>query len=134
VVKSAKSICFELLSIFVVLDGGFTGNDDLSLNAREGLGDNGDRCRFLVFVHDGRKGFVLLAYASVEAFGRSEFFGRVSPDVQGFLWAWGSGCGGTCGGRWGGRGGLVGRLAMWFVVGCGGELLPHFLKFGSDTR
>jgi hypothetical protein len=85
VVESAKSICLELLSVFVILDGGFIGNDDLSLNAREGFRDNGDGRRYLVFTHDGHKGFVLLAYASVEVFSPSEIFGQVSPDVQGFL-------------------------------------------------
>jgi hypothetical protein len=30
--------------------------------------------------------------------------------------------------------GLIGELAMWFVVVCSGELLAHFLKFGSDAR
>jgi hypothetical protein len=95
VVELAKGVCFKWLSIFIVLDGGFAGDDDLSLNAREGFGDNGDRCRLVVFARDGRKGFVSLAYAGIEAFGPSEIFGWVSPDVQGFLWAWGSGCGGT---------------------------------------
>jgi hypothetical protein len=74
-----------------------------------------------------------LVYSSVEVFGPSEIFGWVPPDVQGFLWAWGSGCGDMWGSRWGSRGSFVGRLAMWFVVGCSGELLAHFLKFGSDA-
>jgi hypothetical protein len=134
VVESAKSICFELFSIFVILDGGFAGNDDLSLNAREGLGDNGDGRRLLVFARDGCEGFVLLVYSSIEAFGPSKIFGQVSPDVQGFLWARGSRCSDVWGGRWGGRGSFVGRHAMWFVVGCSGELLAHFLKFGSNAR
>jgi hypothetical protein len=112
---------------------GFAGNDDLSLDARESLGDNGDGRRLFVFAHDGCEGFVLLAYSSVEAFGPSGIFGRVSPDVQGFLWAWGSGCGCMWGGRWGGRVGLVSGLAMWFVVVCSGELLAYFLRFGSDV-
>jgi hypothetical protein len=85
VVESAKSICFELLSIFIVLDGGFTGNNDLPLNMREGLGDNGNGCRLLVFACDSCKGFVLLAYTSIEVFGPREIFNWVSPDAQGFL-------------------------------------------------
>jgi hypothetical protein len=75
----------------------------------------------------------LLAYASIEVVGPGQIFGRVSPDVQGFLWAWGSGCSDVWGSRWGGRGDLVGRLAMWFVVWCRGELLAYFLKFSSDA-
>jgi hypothetical protein len=133
-VESAKGVFLEFLAVFIILDGGFTGNDDLSLNAREGLGENGDGCRFLVFARDGRKGFVLLAYISGEAFGPSQIFGRVSPDIQGFLRVWGSGCSDVWGSRWGGRGSFVGSLAMWFVVGCSGELLAHFLEFGSDAR
>jgi hypothetical protein len=76
----------------------------------------------------------LLAYAGVEAVSPRKVLGRVSPDVQGFLWSWGSGYSDAWGGRWGGRGSLVCRLAMWFVVGCSGELLVYFLKFGSDAR
>jgi hypothetical protein len=76
---------------------------------------------------------MLLAYASVEAVSLRKVLGGVSPDVQGFLWVWGSGYSDTWGGRWGGRGRLVGRLAMWFVVGCSGEVLAYFLKFGSDA-
>jgi hypothetical protein len=111
------------------------GNEDLSLNAREGLGEDGDRRRFLVFERDGRKWFVLLlAYASIEAFGPGKIFGWVSPDVQGILWAWGCRCSDAWGGWWGGRGSIIGGLAMWFVVGCIGELLAHFLEFCSDAR
>jgi hypothetical protein len=107
----------------------FAGNDNLSLNAREGLGENGNGCRLLVFAHDGHKGFILLllAYASIEVFGPSEILVWVSPDIEGFLWARGSGCGDIWVSRWGGRGGLVSRLAMWFVVGCIGELLAYLL-------
>jgi hypothetical protein len=61
---------------------GIAGKEDLSLNTREGLGENGDGCRLLVFVRDGCKGLVLLlAYAGIEAFSLGESFGRVSPDV-----------------------------------------------------
>jgi hypothetical protein len=121
--------------VFGIADTGIAGKEDLSLNAREGFGQNGDGRRLLVFARDGCKGLVLLlAYTSVEAFSLGEIFGWVSPDVQGFLWAWGSRCIDTWGGRWGGSSGVVGRLAMWFVVGCIGELLAHFLKFGGDAR
>jgi hypothetical protein len=69
------------------------GNGDLSLKVREGFGEDGDRRRFLIFAHDGRKWFVLLlAYTSVEAFGPGKIFGWVSPDVQGCLWVWGCRC------------------------------------------
>jgi hypothetical protein len=132
-VESAKSVGLECRSIFVIVDGGFAGNDDLSLNVRESLWDNGDRCRLLVFARDGRKRFVLLAYTGIEAISPRQVLGPVPPDVQGFLWALGSGYSDTWVGRWGGWGGLVSRLAMWFVVGCSGELLAHFLKFGSDA-
>jgi hypothetical protein len=65
---------------------GIVGKEDLSLNAREGLGENGDRYRLLVFARDSCKGLVFfLVYASIEAFSPGEIFGRVSPDVQGFL-------------------------------------------------
>jgi hypothetical protein len=128
-----KGCPFHLL--FGSTDMGIAGKEDLSLNAREGFGENGDGRRLLVFARDGSKGFVLLlVYTSVEAFSPGEIFGRVSPDVQGFLSAWGSRRSDTWGGRWGGRGSVVGRLAMWFVVGCIGELLVHFLKFGGDAR
>jgi hypothetical protein len=103
--------------VVIVHDGGFAGNNNLSLNVREGFGKNSNRCRLLIFVCDSHKGFVLLlAYASIEAFGPSEIVGRVSPDVQGFLWVLDSGCIVMWGSRWGGRGNLVSRLAMWFVV------------------
>jgi hypothetical protein len=49
------------------------------------------------------------------------------------LCARGSGCGDIRGSRWGGSGSLIGRLAMWFVVGCIGELLAYLLQFGSDA-
>jgi hypothetical protein len=133
VVESVKSIVREFRSI-IFGDVGFTGNDDLSLDARESLGDNGDGCRLLVVARDSCIWFfVLLAYAGVEAISPRKVLGRVSPDVQGFLWAWGSGYSDTWGGMWGGRGSLVGRLAMWLVVGCSGELLAYSLKFGSDA-
>jgi hypothetical protein len=128
-----KGCPFPLL--FGSTNTGIAGKEDLSLNSREGLGENGDGRRFLVFARDGRKGLVLLlAYASVEAFGPGEIFSQVSPDVQGFLWAWGCRCSDAWGCRWGGRGSVVSRLAMWLVVGCIGELLAHFLKFGGDAR
>jgi hypothetical protein len=77
--------------MFGIGDFGIAGKEDLSLNPREGFGENGDGCRLLVFARDGCKGLVLLlAYASVEAFGPGEIFGWVSPDVQGFLRVWGS--------------------------------------------
>jgi hypothetical protein len=38
VVDSAKSIVGEILAVFGIHDGGFTGNNALSLNMREGLG------------------------------------------------------------------------------------------------
>jgi hypothetical protein len=121
--------------MFGIDDTGIGGNDDLSLNERGGFGENGDGRRLLVFARDCCKGLVLLlVYASIEAFSPGEFFGQVSPDVQGFLWAWGSRCSDAWGGRWGGRGSVAGRLAMWFVVGCIGELLAHFLKFSGDAR
>jgi hypothetical protein len=86
-------------------------------------------------VRDGRKWFVLLlAYAGIEAFGPGEVFGRVSPDIQGFLWAWGCRRSGTWRGWWDGRGNVISRLAMWFVVGCIGKLLAYFLEFGGDAR
>jgi hypothetical protein len=72
---------FSFGSIYV----GVAGKEDLSLDVREGLGDDGDRCRFLVFARDGCKWLLLLllllAYAGIEAFGPGEIFGRVSPDV-----------------------------------------------------
>jgi hypothetical protein len=108
-------------------------NNDLSLDAREGFRNDGGRRRFLVFACDGHRRFVVLAHVSIEAISPCQIFGWVSPDVQGFLWAWGSGCSVSWGGRWGGRVGLVGRLAVWFSVGCSSELLPHFLEFGSDA-
>jgi hypothetical protein len=79
-----KGCPFHLL--FGSTDTGIAGKEDLSLNAREGFGENGDGCRLLVFARDSCKGFVLLlVYASVEAFSLGEIFGWVSPDVQGFL-------------------------------------------------
>jgi hypothetical protein len=105
-----------LHTTFVISDIGIAGNDDLSLNVREGLGEDSDGCRLLVFAHDSCKGLVLLlAYTSIEAFSLGEIFRQVSPDVQGFLWAWGSRYSDMWGGRWGGRGSVLGRLAMWFV-------------------
>jgi hypothetical protein len=134
-VESAKGICLKFSAVVVVRDGGFAGDDDLSLNAREGLGENGDRHSLLVFVRDSHKGFVLLlVYASAEAFSPSEIFSQVSPDVQGFLWARGSRCGVMWGGMWGGRGSFVSRCAMWVAVGYSGELLAHFLEFSSNAR
>jgi hypothetical protein len=135
VVEACECIGCPFCFSFGSIDVGLAGKEDLSLDAREGLGDDGDRCRFLVLAHDGRKWFVLLlAYTGVEAFGPGEVFGWVSPDVQGFLWAWGCGCIDTWGSWWGGRSSVIGRLAMWLVVGCIGELLAHFLEFGGDTR
>jgi hypothetical protein len=81
VVESAKSIVLKFLLIFIILDGGFTGNDNLSLNVREGLGDNSDGYRLLVFIYDSHKRFILLVYASIEAIGLSQIFSQVSPDV-----------------------------------------------------
>jgi hypothetical protein len=60
---------------------GFASNDDFSLDAGEGIGDNGGRRRLLVFAGDGCEGFVLFVYSSIEAFGPSEIFGHVSPDI-----------------------------------------------------
>jgi hypothetical protein len=61
---------------------GIAGNNGFPLNSWESIGDNGDRCRFLVFAHDGCKGLVLLlAYASIEVFSLGEISGQVSPDV-----------------------------------------------------
>jgi hypothetical protein len=75
------------------------GKEDLSLNSRESLGDNGDRHKFLVVACDHRKGLVLLlADTSIEAFSPGGILSWVSPDVQGFLWAWGC----RCSGMWGG--------------------------------
>jgi hypothetical protein len=73
------------LAILNITNIGIAGNDDFPLNAWESLGENGDRCRLPVFAHDGHKGFVLLAYYSIEAFSPSEIFSWVSPDIQGFL-------------------------------------------------
>jgi hypothetical protein len=69
VVESVKSKVRESHSIGDFGAAGFAGNDDLSLDAMESLGDNGDGHRLLVFACDGRKTFVLLAYAGVEAVG-----------------------------------------------------------------
>jgi hypothetical protein len=134
VVESLKCIVCVLHMTFIIGDIGIAGNEDFPLDAPESIGDNGDGCRLFVFAHDSRKGFVLLAYYSIEAFGPSKIFSQVSPDVQGFLWAWGSGCSNVWSGRWGSRSSIVSRLAMWFVVGCVGELLAHFLEFGSNAR
>jgi hypothetical protein len=80
VVESVKSIVCEICSInFSDLSSAY--NDDLSLNARESLGDNSDGCRLLGFVYDGCKRFVMLVHASIEAFSPSKIFGWVSPDV-----------------------------------------------------
>jgi hypothetical protein len=51
-VKSVKSVVKEFCSIDIS-DVGFIGNDDLSLDMRESLGDNGDGYRLLVSTHDG---------------------------------------------------------------------------------
>jgi hypothetical protein len=139
VVKSIEHIGCPFHLIFGLGNMGIAGKEDLSLNSREGFGDNGDRCRFLVFAHDSRKGLILLlllllAYASIEVFSPSGVFSRVSPDIQGFLWAWGCRWSDTWGGWWGGRGSIIGWLAMWFVVGYIGELLVHFLEFCGDAR
>jgi hypothetical protein len=112
---------------------GIAGKEDLSLNVREGLGESSNGHGLLVVVHDSCKGLVLLSvHTSIEAFSPGKIFGWVSPDVQRFLWAWGSRCSNMWGSRWGSRGSIVGRLAMWFVVGCIGELLAYFLEFGSN--
>jgi hypothetical protein len=115
---------------------GIAGKEDLSLDAGEGLGDNGDWCRFLVFAHDSHKWLLLLmlAYTGIEAFGLGEIFGWVSPDVHGFLWVWGCRCSDMWGSWWGSRGSIISRLDMSLVVGYIGKLLAHFLEFGSDTR
>jgi hypothetical protein len=135
VVKSLKYIDCPFHLIFIIGDTGSACNKDLSLNTREGFGENGDRYRLLVFARDSCKGLVLLlAYISIKAFGPCEIFSRVSPDVQGFLWVWGSRCGDMWGSRWGSRGSVIGRLAMWFVVGYVGKLLTYFLEFSVDTR
>jgi hypothetical protein len=60
---------------------GIVGDDGFHLDTQESLGDNGDGCRLLVFARNGCKGFVLLAYYSIEAFSLSKIFGWVSPDV-----------------------------------------------------
>jgi hypothetical protein len=122
--------------LFRGTDVGIAGEEDLLLNSREGFGDNGNRYRFLVLVHDGCKGLVLLllAYTSIQAFSPGEIFSQVSPDVQGFLWVWGCRYSDTWGGWWGGRGSVISRLAMWFIVEYIGELLSHFLEFGGDAR
>jgi hypothetical protein len=135
-VKSLKCIGYPFHLMFVIGNTGIAGKEDLSLNTREGFGENGNRHRLHVFTRDSCKGLVLLllAYASVEAFSLCEVFGQVSPDLQGSLWAWGSRCSNVWVGRWGGMGSVVGRLAMWFVVGYIGELLAHFLEFGSDAH
>jgi hypothetical protein len=137
VVEFGERIGCPFCFIYFFGNTGIAGKEDLSLNAREGFGDNGDRRRFLIFACDSRKRFVLLllllAYASIEALSLGEIFGWVSPDIQVFLWVWGCRCGGTWGGWWGGRGSDVSRPAMWFVVGCIGELLVHFLEFGGDA-
>jgi putative lipase involved disintegration of autophagic bodies len=62
--------------MFGIGNSGIAGKEDLSLNAREGFGENGDGCRLLVFAYDSCKGLVLLlAYASVEAFSPGGIFG-----------------------------------------------------------
>jgi hypothetical protein len=75
----------------------------------------------------------LLAYTSIEVVGPSQVFSWVSPDIQGSLWVWGSGCSDVWGSRWGGWGNLVSRLAMWFVVWYSSTLLAYSLKFSSDV-
>jgi hypothetical protein len=121
--------------LFRSTNTGVIGKEDLSFNLEEGLGENGNRHRLLGFGCDSCKGFVLwLVYASIEAFRPGEIFGQVSPDVQGFLWVWGSRHIDVWGGRWGGRGSGVSRLAMWLVVGYVGKLLAYFLEFGGDAR
>jgi hypothetical protein len=113
---------------------GIAIEEDLSLNVRESLGENGDGPRLLIFAYDSCKGLILLlVYTGIEAFSPGKIFSQVSPDVQGFLWAWGSRCSDPCSGRLGGRGSIVSRLAMWFVVGYIGKLLAHFLQFGGNT-
>jgi hypothetical protein len=68
--------------MFGIGDGGIAGKEDLSLNAREGFGENGDGHRLLVFACDSCKGLVLLlVYTSIEAFSLGEIFSQVSPDV-----------------------------------------------------
>jgi hypothetical protein len=82
VVESIECIVCPFHLIFSFGDSSVAGKEDLSLNAREGLGENSDRHRFLVFARDGRKWFILLlAYTSVEAFSPGKIFGWVSPDV-----------------------------------------------------
>jgi hypothetical protein len=134
-VEFVECVGCPLLLMFSLGDSGIAGKEDLSLNAREGLGENSNRYRFLIFAYDSCKWLVLLlAYASVEAFRLGKVFGWVSPDVEGFLWAWGCSCGDMWGGWWAGRGSIITRLAMWFVVGCIGELLAYFLEFGGDAH
>jgi hypothetical protein len=66
-------------------DMGIAGKEDLSLNVREGFGENGDGRRLLVFARDGCKGLVLLlAYTSVDAFSLGEIFGQVPQMSRGF--------------------------------------------------
>jgi hypothetical protein len=78
--------------MFIIGNIGIAGNNDFHLNVWESLGDDGGRHRLLVFAHNGYKGFVLLAYCSIDAFSPSKIVGQFSPDIQGFLWVWGSGC------------------------------------------
>jgi hypothetical protein len=130
VVEFVECIGYPFRFLFGDTNTLIAGNEDLSLKVREGFGEDGDRHRFLIFARDSRKWFVLLlAYISVEAFSPGKIFGWVSPDVQGFLWVWGCRCSDSWGGWWGSRGSIISRLAMWFVVGCMGELLVHFLEF-----
>jgi hypothetical protein len=128
--------------------GGFDGDDDFSLSARKSLGNYGFGRLLFLLAFNGGEGFlfVRLSNFGVEVVSPGEvLFGRVLPGPGGASGGAGGASGGgeipdvllVHGGRLGDRGdggGLVGRLAMWFVVGCSGELLAHFLEFGSGTR
>jgi hypothetical protein len=90
-VESLQCKGYPFHLVLGITDMGIAGKEDLSLNAREGFAENGDGCRLPVFAYDGCKGLdLLLAYASIKVFSPGEIFGWVSPDVQGFLWVWGS--------------------------------------------
>jgi hypothetical protein len=63
----------------------------LPLSVRQGFRNDGGRCRFLVFACDSHKRFFMLAHTGIEVISPSQICSWVSPDIQGFLWAWGSG-------------------------------------------
>jgi hypothetical protein len=52
VVKSLKCMGCPLHLTFGIGNMGIAGEEDLSLNVREGFGENSDGCRLLVFAYD----------------------------------------------------------------------------------